>query len=175
MRFAPAHLAALILAAAPSALAGQRLAPTRFPRAELGLQANAPATPSAGATFGTGARPSDRHVGGMILVGVALGAAGLFAGALAGDRFQSFPCEDCIEGAFYGALAGESLAIPLGVHLANHRRSSLTPALAASLGIGALGLGAAAVTDQWSILLAIPVFQVAASIGIERHTARVQP
>jgi len=176
MRLAFVQLAAMILVAAPGHLAGQRLAPNPFPRAELGLRVNQPATPSAAAAdLGMAARTSGGNVGGMILGGVGLGAAGLFGGALIGDRFQRFPCEDCIEGAFYGALAGESLAIPLGVHLANHRRGNLAPALAASLGIGALGLGAAAVTDQWGILLAIPVFQVAASIGIERHTARVRP
>jgi hypothetical protein len=108
----------------------------------------------------------------MILGGVALGAAGLFGGALVGDRFQRYPCEDCIEGAFYGALAGTSLAIPVGVHLANHRRGKLGPAIAASLGIGALGLGAAAITDEWGVLLAIPVVQIGVSIGIERHTGR---
>ena len=173
MRFA---FAALILAAAPCPLAGQRLTPNPFPRAELDLGTNPPSARSAAAAnLGTATPSSGGNVGGMILGGVALGAAGLFGGALIGDRFQRFPCEDCIEGAFYGALAGESLAIPLGVHLADHRRGNLAPALVASLGIGALGLGAAVVTDQWGILLAIPVLQVAASIGIERHTARVRP
>ena len=98
-------------------------------------------------------------------------AAGLFGGALVGDRFQSYPCEDCIEGAFYGALAGESLAIPLGVHLADRGRGKLGPPLAASVGIGALGLGAAALSDQYGIMLAVPVLQLGASVGIERHTA----
>jgi hypothetical protein len=155
MRF-PVVLFALLATASSieaAPLAAQRLESSPFP------------------TFDTGRG----NVGGMILGGVALGAAGLFGGALVGDRFQRFPCEDCIEGAFYGALAGESLAIPLGVHLADRRRGNLAPALAASLGIGALGLGAAALTDEWGILLAIPVVQVAASIGIERHTARARP
>lgn len=175
MRLALVHLAALIIAAAPTPLAAQQLALNPFPRAELRLQPITAAMPSPAAGLGTVARSSDGNVGGMILGGVALGAAGLFGGALVGDRFQRFPCEDCIEGAFYGALAGESLAIPLGVHLADRRRGNLAPAIAASLGIGALGLGAAALTDQWGILLAVPVFQVAASIGIERHTARARP
>lgn len=174
MRLALVHLIAVILAAAPTPLAAQRLPPNPFLRAQLGLHPRPAAMPAA-AGLGTGARSSDGNVGGMILGGVALGAAGLFGGALVGDRFQRFPCEDCIEGAFYGALAGESLAIPLGVHLADRRRGNLAPAIAASLGIGALGLGAAALTDQWGILLAVPVFQVAASIGIERHTARARP
>jgi hypothetical protein len=96
----------------------------------------------------------------------------LFAGAVLGDRLQRYPCEDCIEGAFYGALVGESLAIPLGVHLADRRQGNAGIALATSVAIGALGLGAAAATDEWRLLLAIPVAQIATSIMIERHTAR---
>jgi hypothetical protein len=115
--------------------------------------------------------PAATDAGKVILGGVLLGAGGLVAGALIGGRFQGYPCEDCIEGAFYGALVGESLAIPLGVHLGGGRRGKAGPALAASLGLGALGLSAAALSDQWGILLAIPVLQIAASIGLERHAA----
>jgi hypothetical protein len=117
------------------------------------------------------ARSSDPNTGGMLLGGILLGAGGLFAGALLGDRMQSYPCEDCIEGAFYGAMLGESVAIPLGVHLGDRRQGNAGTALAASLGIGLLGLGAAAATDEWRLLLVIPVAQVASSIAIERHTA----
>ena len=164
-------LAALALAIPPRPVTAQRLAPSAFPSVESALTTGHPPVPRTAAGLPAAARAAKGNVGGMILGGVALGAAGLFGGALIGDRFQRYPCEDCIEGAFFGALAGESLTIPLGVHLADRRRGNLAPALAASIGIGALGLGAAAVTDQWGILLAIPVFQVAASIGIERHTA----
>ena len=163
-------LAGITLPATP--LAAQRLEPRPFPRAAVSFGGQIPPTPRPATAIRPAARPAGGDVGGMILGGVALGAVGLFGGALVGDRFQSYPCEDCIEGAFYGALAGESLAIPLGVHLADHRRGKLGPALAASIGIGALGLGAAALTDEWGVLLAIPVLQLGASIGIERHTAQ---
>ena len=36
-------------------------------------------------------------------------------------------------------------------------------------------VGAAALSDQWGILLAIPVLQIAASIGLERHTTADHP
>jgi hypothetical protein len=49
------------------------------------------------------------------------------------------------------------------------------PALAASLGIGAVGVGAALLSRRSGVLLAIPVLQVAASIGIERRTAAANP
>jgi len=36
---------------------------------------------------------------------------------------------------------------------------------------GRWGLGAAALSDQYGIMLAVPVLQLGASVGIERHTA----
>lgn len=176
MRLAVALVIALTTLAAPLPAAAQRLASNPFPRTELastapvGQTTPGPTTAAPTAAIAAGAPDTDGDVAGMILGAVTLGTAGFFAGAMIGDRFP--PCEDCIEGAFYGALAGESLAIPTGVHLANHSRGNLGSSMAASLGIGALGVGAATLTDNWSLLLAIPVFQIAASIGIERHTAR---
>jgi len=172
MRLTSLLIISLTTTAVPRPAAAQRLAPNPFPRADLASSPRTPPPSRPTAAIGTAAGSADGNVGGMILGGMALGAAGFFGGALAGDRFQSYPCEDCIEGAFYGAVAGTSLAIPLGVHLANHRRGNLAHALAASLGIGALGTGAALLTEQWAILLAIPVVQIGASIGIERHTAQ---
>jgi hypothetical protein len=168
MRFAVA-LSALLAAASsidvPS-LAAQRLESHPFPTFDARRT-----PPPVARTIVTVARSPDPNTAGMLFGGLLLGAGGLFAGALLGDRMQAYPCEDCIEGAFYGALVGESLAIPLGVHLGDRRRGNAGTALAASLGIGALGLGAAAVTDEWRLLLVIPVAQIASSIAIERHTA----
>ena len=169
MRFAVALLALLTAAssiAVPS-LPAQRLESRTFPTFDAG---RTPPTRAA-RSIPTLARSPDPNTGGMVLGGLLLGAGGLFAGALLGDRMQSYPCEDCIEGAFYGALVGESLAIPLGVHLGDRRQGQAGAALAASLGIGLLGLGAAAATDEWRLLLAIPVAQIASSIAIERRTA----
>ncbi|HET9725740.1 MAG TPA: hypothetical protein VFP28_02420, partial [Gemmatimonadales bacterium] len=130
-------LAGITLPATP--LAAQRLEPRPFTSSASSFGGQVPPTLWVATDFRPAAHPAGGNVAGMILGGVAIGAAGLFGGALVGDRFQSYPCEDCIEGAFYGALAGESLAIPLGVHLADHRRGKLGPALAASIGIGAVG------------------------------------
>jgi hypothetical protein len=162
-------LAVLALSATP--LDAQRIQPSPFARADFGVTPG----PAVHWAMSVAARSDGPDEGKMILGGVLLGAGGLFAGALIGDRFQAYPCEDCIEGAVFGALIGESLGIPLGVHLGNGRRGTAGPALAASLGIGAVTLGTAAVTDKWGILLALPVLQIAASIGIERHTAAGKP
>ena len=166
----------LVLLAIPCAPASaQRIPPTPFARAELdvasGLRGYRATSPTAGARVPSDAVDAGKMVGGGLL----LGAGGLVAGALIGHHFEGSPCEDCILGAFFGALAGESLAIPLGVHLGNRSRGDVGPALAASIGIAAAGLGAAAVSRQWGVLLAIPVLQIAASIGIERHSAAGNP
>ena len=163
-------LAGLGLSSSP--LAAQWLEPSLFARARLGgAEHTATLRP-----LGVRVQGVSADAGKMALGGVFLGAGGFLSGALIGDRFQRSPCEDCIEGAFYGALVGESLAIPLGVHLANGRRGQVAPAVGASSGIGAAGVGAALLTDQWGILLAIPVLQLASSIVIERHTAgRAEP
>lgn len=168
MRFAVTLFA--LLAAASSidvpSLAAQHLEHRPFPTFDAG---RAPTTDAA-RSIPTMARTPDTNTGGMVFGGLLLGAGGLVAGALLGNQLQRYPCEDCIEGAFYGALVGESLAIPLGVHLGDRGHGNAGTALAASLGIGALGLGAAAATHEWSLLLAIPVAQLVTSIAIERHT-----
>jgi hypothetical protein len=166
-------LAGLSLSNAP--LAAQRIQPSPFARAELGVMEGSDAYRASSLT--TGARvPADAvDAGKMMGGGLLLGAGGLIGGALIGHQFEGSPCEDCILGAFFGALAGESLAIPLGVHLGNGRRGDVGPALAASIGIAAAGLGAAAMSRQWGVLLTIPVLQIAASIAIERHSAAGNP
>ncbi|MGH7512433.1 MAG: hypothetical protein ACREOQ_05845 [Gemmatimonadales bacterium] len=169
MRTVTLLLAALTLSRAP--LAAQRIQPSPFARADLGSYSRTDAARLTGTRVPDEVADAGKMMGGGLL----LGAGGLIGGALIGHQFEGSPCEDCILGAFFGALVGESLAIPLGVHLGNGRRGDVGPALAASVGIAAAGLGAAALSRQWGVLLAIPVLQIAASIGIERHTAAGNP
>ena len=165
----PLLLAAFILSGAP--LAAQRIQPSRFARADIASYSR---TDPARLT-GTRVPDEVADAGKMMFGGILLGAGGLIGGALIGQRFEGSPCEDRILGAFFGALAGESLAIPLGVHLGNRSEGDAGPALAASLGIAAAGLGAAVLSREGGVLLAIPVLQIAASIAIERHTAAGNP
>lgn len=166
----------LVLLAIPGAPASaQRIPPTPFARA--GLDVGSEMGGYRGTPSAAGARvPAEAlDAGKMIFGGILLGAGGLIGGALIGQHLERSPCEDCILGAFVGALAGESLAIPLGVHLANRGRGDVGPALAASIGIAAAGLGAAVLSREGGVLLAIPVLHIAASIAIERHTAAGNP
>jgi hypothetical protein len=169
MRTVTLLLAALTLAWAP--LAAQRIQPSPFASAGRRFDSRTDAARLTGTHLPDSVVDAGKMMGGGLL----LGAGGLIGGALIGHQFEGSPCEDCILGTFFGALAGESLAIPLGVHLGNGRRGDVGPALAASIGIAAAGLGAAAMSRQWGVLLAIPVLQIAASIAIERHSAAGNP
>jgi hypothetical protein len=81
--------------------------------------------------------------------------------------------DDCtFDKAAYGALLGESLLLPAGVHLANSRRGHYGNSALASLGLTVLGTGVAASIDNGVPLLVVPIGQLAASIAIERGTAR---
>ncbi len=69
-------------------------------------------------------------------------------------------------------LAFTTPAIPLGVHLANHRRGSLLAGLLASAAIGAAGYAAWDATGSDLVFLATPVAQVLGAVVAERLTTR---
>jgi hypothetical protein len=118
--------------------------------------------------------PSVRRDGGLLAAGgVAGGVVGVFGGAWIGASMAEHGCEDCgIAEAIYGGIAGGSALLPLGVHLANGRRGRYGPSLLASLAIGAAGFALASATDEWRIMLGVPIAQIVSSIAIERGTSR---
>ena len=80
--------------------------------------------------------------------------------------------EDCgLVGAVYGAVAGGSALLPLGIHIANHGRGNFGLSLLSSLAIGGLGLALASETNSASVMIPVPVAQIVTSILIERKTA----
>jgi hypothetical protein len=155
------------LVAPGGTLLAQRLPPNPFPRTDLAL-----AVPSRRPMVGVPRTKDD--IPKLVFAGVLGAAAGFVTGALV---FRQTSCDelDCLAPAFYGGLAGLSIGTPFGVHLANGNRGHYGPALAASLAIGAAGLGAAILVEEPRLLFAIPVLQIASSIGIERATSRERP
>lgn len=150
----------------------------------LPLHAQRPATPLVRyeapvlAAAADPSAPSTRaSIPGMVLAGVTGGTIGVFGGGLIGSAVGggNAICGDdaCgLEEAVYGAILGESVTLPLGVHLANRRRGNYGLSLLASVGIGALGiLAVEASNDGWP-LLAVPAGQLVTSILIERATSR---
>lgn len=105
--------------------------------------------------------------------GVLGGAVGVFGGALAGAYLTGNSCEDCaLLGAAYGAVAGGSALLPLGVHLANGRRGNFGATLLASLATGVVGLGVSQAANSAEVMLAVPVLQIVSSVLIERATEK---
>jgi hypothetical protein len=159
-------LALVLLTVLPLPLEAQRLAPSPFRSVEDSLPSARP-SPSAVVV-----RPST-HPALLAMGGVLGGAAGLVGGAWVGEHFTEDQCDDCgLVGAAYGAVAGVSAGLPLGVHVANGRRGRLLPSLAASFAIAGAGLGAAALTNTYEIMVPVPALQLISSILIERSTAR---
>ena len=98
---------------------------------------------------------------------------GAFAGGILGAR-RPTPARTARSWRWlvYGFVRDGSVALPLGVHLAKHRRGNYGLSLLASLAIGAVGLGATVASGDGRIMIAVPVAQLASSIAIERATAQ---
>jgi hypothetical protein len=147
-------------------LHAQRLDQFRFPTidtADRELPVTARLNPST---------PRDEAL--LAMGGVLGGAAGLFGGAIVGAKLTEDDCDDCgIVGLVYGGIAGGSALLPLGVHVSNGRRGDYGKSLLASLALGAAGVALSHATDEWAIMLAVPVAQLVSSIAIEPGTSRV--
>lgn len=125
--------------------------------------------PAAGGSAGAG------HA--AVLVGAgALGGVLGFAGgfALAATLFP----EAGIGGGVMGGVVGESLMIPIAIHLANRRRGSYPTAAVISAGLGAIGALAVVASSAERpepvliAYLAVPLAQIAVSTVLERRALR---
>jgi hypothetical protein len=113
----------------------------------------------------------------LVGAGLMAGAIGFFAGGFLGadiDKAGSDGYEewDGLAGFIIGAPIGESLLLPVGVHLANGRRGNFPLSLLASVGIAGAGIFAAAAAEEPYMLLSIPILQLAACTAIERSTGQ---
>ena len=115
----------------------------------------------------------------LVLGGVAGGALGLIGGAYTGYYIRRADCEDdeflCgIDGVAIGALVGEALLLPLGVHLVNRERGPYLTQVLASGAITGAGLLAGYFTPdlQYVWAFAVPVAQLFTVIKMERAAQR---
>ena len=115
----------------------------------------------------------------MAAYGLLTGVAGFLVGglvgaALRGERDDAGSWVEALEGAFVGGTVGESLMLPVGVHLANDRRGDLLLSMPASLAIGVSGALIGRRMERsgkvWPVLILTPIAQLAATIAIERHS-----
>lgn len=125
---------------------------------------------------------SPRPVARLIAGGVLGGAAGLATGGVIGVAIGANHCTDegnpdschAPQGLVYGAVAGQTLSIPLGVHIANSRQGSLLPSMLASAAVAGAGALAISRSDSDAVLvgtaIGVPALQILASVLIERAT-----
>lgn len=116
----------------------------------------------------------------LVLGGIAGGALGLYAGAHAGYAVEGIgvradlwerSSEYAPTGLLLGAIVGETLLLPLGVHLVNGRQGKYWSSALLSGGVTAVGLLLALPTAGISLLV-IPVGQLYTSVRNERATAQ---
>lgn len=116
----------------------------------------------------------------LVLGGIVGGALGLYAGAYAGYAVEGIGVradlwersnEYVPAGALLGAIAGETLLLPLGVHLVNGRQGKYWSSALLSAGVTAVGLLLALPTGGISLLV-IPVGQLYTSVRNERATTQ---
>lgn len=112
----------------------------------------------------------------MILGGLLGGVIGFFGGGITGalinDTDDSEDDLAALAGFALGAVIGETLTLPLGVHLANHRQGSYGFSLLASAAITGVGIAiATSGEDRLEYLIPVPVLQLVSSILIEKSTS----
>lgn len=117
-----------------------------------------------------------------ILAGAGLGIAGFVAGGLTGAALarDCTGSEYCVlQAAFFGAAAGGTVGLAVGVHLGNHQRGSLPLDLLAGAVAWGTGIGIAAASDwdetvTWVAFATIPLAQLASTVAVERAVAHAR-
>lgn len=112
--------------------------------------------------------------------GLGLGLVGFTAGALAAAEMAE-GCsshEFCqLEAAFYGAAAGGTFGMALGVHLGNMRRGNVAVDFVTGAAIWGAGIGIAAASG-WDdtvttvAFVMIPIVQLVSTVAVERAIGR---
>ncbi len=131
---------------------------------------DAPAASAAPDEAGEPAGPGS--TGAMLLLGTSAGVAGFlggfYLGVAIGDHDDGY-LDGLDEGMLVGSVVG-GLAMPLGIHGANHGRGSLPLVLTTSLLVGGAGWLAAVAADDGAYLLATPIAQLIACTMVEVST-----
>lgn len=117
--------------------------------------------------------PMDTY--GLAFTGTVTGLGAGVAGALAACGLFTCPFGELAANTAAFELGITAVAIPLGTHLANHRRGSFLAGLLASAAIGAAGYAAWDATDSNIVFAVTPLLQVAGAVLAERWTERKPP
>lgn len=160
----------LVIAIAPP-LSAQRLEQTR-------VAAHRMDTPLfyGGAVFARDTVNAEPAKGALMgFSGILFGTIGAFAGGLLAYSMETSGCSSDLScsfgGIILGALIGEAIALPIGVHVASEKRHPLSGKIGRSLAVTAFGIGAAFVTQGYGIYL-IPPLQLAFTMSPELGSGR---
>ncbi len=114
-------------------------------------------------------------------LGIGLGAAGFLVGGAAGYGLSSGCSGDVfchLPAVFFGAAAGGTFGMALGVHLGNRRRGNLAIDCLAGAGVWTIGIVTLVTTSQWKppattvLAIAVPVAQLVTTVWVEQATSR---
>jgi hypothetical protein len=114
-------------------------------------------------------------VGQPVLGGLLGAAVGFFGGAFIGSSLFGQRGYDAAGGAYVGAIVGEALVMPLGVHQGNRRRGKLWLDMLTSIGISAAGvlhIHRLEIDEAW--LITVPILQIGATVAMERSAIHQQ-
>jgi hypothetical protein len=115
-----------------------------------------------------GTQPTETST--LVLAGLAGAVVAAFTGGYVATKVDGD--DDDLEAAVIGGSIGITLAVPMAVHLANHRRGNLGLSLLASGLVGGGALAVALASDNGTILLLAPVTQLVTSVAIEEDALR---
>jgi hypothetical protein len=107
-----------------------------------------------------------------IVGGIAGGTVGMFTGALVGSALSNERTDTIEESAVVGLVIGETLLLPVGVHVANREQGNLLADIAVSTGIGAATILLGAFDNSGEFLLVGTAAQFVAVVATERATAK---
>lgn len=115
-----------------------------------------------------------------ILGGLLAAGAGFFGGALIGIAAECDGlCDNSddlegLEGAIIGAIVGETLLFPVGVHLGNGRHGNFALDLGTAVGITGASLAAGYATGEGGIVILGVLAQMIGTVAVERATGRAR-
>jgi len=145
----------------------------------LAYQMTAMANDSSNATAFSGENSSrlkrpPGSIEGSVAAGILGGGIGFFAGGFAGAMLAANDSDEWsgLVGFVIGAPIGESLLLPVSVHVANGRRGNLSHSMLASFAIAGAGIAMAVTMEDGNVLIGIPIAQLLACTAIERSTQR---
>jgi hypothetical protein len=106
--------------------------------------------------------------------GILGGTVGLFAGGVIGSAISDEQTDTIEEGGLWGLAIGETLLLPIGVHVGNKSQGNLLADIAVSTGVGAATIALGVMSNDGEGFLVGTIAQFIAVVATERATAKLK-